>query len=45
MKLTKASSELLKRIVEAKDIVVHPSKISGGAASSFVIAAKRQPFI
>lgn len=37
--------EILKRIDEAKDIVVHPSKISGGAASSFVIAAKRQPFI
>lgn len=36
--------EIMKQIDERKDIVVYPSKISGGVASSLVIAAKRQPF-
>lgn len=36
--------DILKRMDEAKDIVIYPSKVPGGAASSLVIAAKRQPF-
>lgn len=36
--------EILKRINDSKEVIVLPSKISGGAAVSHVIAAKRQPF-
>lgn len=36
--------EVLKRIDASKDVVVYPSTVPGGAASSFVLAAKRQPF-
>lgn len=36
--------ELLKSIEASKDVVLYPSKVPGGGASSLVIAAKRQPF-
>lgn len=35
---------LLRNMVESKDLVVYPSSAAGGAATSLVISAKRQPF-